>query len=145
MAMMPSTAPSPPAAPGAERRQALLADISRLLARARDGRLEMLRQFLQVPGTRVFIPRSSQGPALFSRIVDLDVLYARTERRLLRDAHPMTAHETRTRLERDLCELHVLLVEFCADLALTYDLEPTDPAVLEAVRRKRAEAGAVGG
>ena len=134
----PLQTPSPGVA-GDERRRALMADVSRLLARTRDGKLDVLRQFLQIPNGRVFIPRSSQGPALFSRIVDLDVLFARAEQKLLRNADPLIGYETKARLERDICELHVLLIELCADLAATYDLEPTDPAVRQALKRKRAD------
>jgi hypothetical protein len=128
---------SQPADPG-QRRQVLIDDIFQLLRRARDGKLDVLRQFLQVPNGRVFLPRSSQGPALFSRIVDLDALFARAEQQLMRTVDPLAGYETKARLERDLCELHVLLIELCADLAATYRLEATDPAVLAAMKRRRA-------
>jgi hypothetical protein len=125
------------------RRQVLLDDVVRLLERARDSRLEVLRQFLQLPAARVFLPRSAHGPALFSRLVDLDVLLSRAETRLMRDSDPMRAFDARSRLERDICQLHILLIELCAGLAATYDLEPTDPAVIDALRRLRARADQV--
>ncbi len=120
-----------------DRRQMLLDEIAHLLQRARESRLEILRQFLQMPSGRVFLPRSSQGSVLFSRMVDLDVLFSRAEQKLHRDADPTQAFEQKTRLERDICQLHVLLIEICAGLAATYDLEPADPAVIAAVRRIR--------
>ncbi len=120
-----------------ERRQALIDEITRLLQRTRDSRLDILRQFLQMPSARVFLPRSSQGSVLFSRMVDLDVLFSRAEQRLQRDSDPMQAFEARTHLERDICQLHILLIEISAGLAATYDLEPADPAVIVALKRIR--------
>ena len=141
------TFPPPADEAAAARRRAILADLAILMRRSRDGKLEVLRQFLQIPNGRLFLPRSSQGPALFSRLVDLDVLFARAEQRLLRAANPMAGYEAKARLERDLCELHLLLIELCADLAATYDLEATDPAVQQALRRRRGPpaAGSAGG
>jgi len=129
--------PSPAAAAADDRRRMLAADIERLLARAREGRLEMVRQFLLRPTARVFVPRSAQGPALFARLTDLDALFARAEQKLLRQPDPYPAFETKARLERDLCELHVLLIELCADLAVAFGLEASDPAIVAAMKRIR--------
>jgi len=131
---------SDPPAQQALARESAIAEIGKLLLRTRDTRLQLVRQFLHSPSGRVFFPRSSQGPGLFARIVDLDVSYARVEQKLVRIPDPLDAYAKRARLERDICDVHVLLIELCAELANSYGLEPQDPAVIRALERRRSAA-----
>ncbi len=130
--------------PDHDRREATLTEINYGLNRqTNDRRLYVVRRLIQTPGARVFVPRSAAGANLFSRIVDLDAIYARCEQKLWRRA-TSDAMTDKQELERQLMELNTTLVDIAAHMAVTHGVEDKgfDAAVVARVRDMRAQAKA---
>ena len=122
-------------------REDTVSGIVRSLNRASHGKLNGVERLVNSPAGRVFSPRSSYGPVLFQRFVTVDAVYARCEQQVIRRTSSPETFEAKVALERRMFELSAFLIEFVADMALTYQVADSvrDPVIEEAIARMRAE------
>lgn len=103
-------------------------------------KLRTVERLLQQPGSRVFVPQSEAGAMLFNRLMDLDIAFAACGRASWRNSTDEGLAK-KQRLETDLHTLNRTLIQFTAQVAVEYELDPKrmDAAVITQVRALKAE------
>ena len=103
-------------------------------------KLRTVERLLQQPGSRVFVPQSEAGSMLFNRLMDLDIAFAACGRASWRNSTDEGLAK-KQRLETDLHTLNRTLIQFTAQVAVEYELDPKrmDAAVITQVRALKAE------
>ena len=106
-------------------------------------RLRTVQHLMSRPGSRVFVPQSDAGNVLFTRLLDLDAIYAAVSRKLWQGSDP-NGLQTKQGLESALMAVNRTLIQVTAEMAVDHGVSDSrvDAPVAEAIRLIKTERGA---
>lgn len=122
-------------------RNEAMSAIQQLLKRMSYGRLRAVEQLIRSDAGRVISPRSAHGMALFSRLQEVDAVFARCEQKLMRDATLSDSRRLKIEIDDQMFTLSAVMTETAAKMAVDCDIEnaSNDRFVNNRIREMKAE------